>query len=82
MDRFEAPDGYRLTGRGPEVELIDPAWCPTGHPVEQFRRGFTQCTDWEHQGHTYWMCSCGQDIYRAPGAFVGEPLACMRKLSG
>lgn len=74
-DRGPPPDGYEWTGRQTEIRLIDPTWCPTGHPIESFRRGYTHCS--QHHGHTYWTCECGQDIYRAPGQFTGETLECI-----
>ena len=73
MHHKAPPDGFRWSGRTPhEIVLIDPATCPAGHPAEIVRRGLERCDDWAHDGHKSWTCRCGQDIYRADGAFVGE----------
>lgn len=67
------PDGFRWSGRTEhEIVLNDPEVCPAGHPAQLVRRGFERCTDWAHSGHNSWTCACGQDIYRADGAYVGQ----------
>jgi hypothetical protein len=66
----DPPDGFEWTGRGMEIRLIDPEWCPTGHPAMLIRRDFAHCA--EHRGHNAWTCSCGQVIYRHAGEFLGE----------
>ena len=68
------PDGYRWTGRQTEIELIDPDWCPAGHPVTSFRRGYAHCS--RHDGHTYWTCQDDHDIWRVPGEFVDRLDCC------
>lgn len=72
MSRPAPPDGYRWTGRGPEIVLVDPDTCPAGHPFTFGQRGYTHCSERSHHGHTYWLCACGQETYRAPGAFVDQ----------
>lgn len=65
----EVPDGYERWGEQ-GLRLIDPEWCPQGHPFEGGSRGFVPCV--EHDGHPSWRCPCGQKIYRHAGEFVGE----------
>jgi hypothetical protein len=65
----EAPDGYeRLPNGG--IRLVDPLWCPQGHPFVSGQRGYAACS--EHHGHPQWTCACKQKIYRHAGAFVDE----------
>lgn len=64
------PDGYAPWGEQ-GMALVDPVFCPAGHPIEHLSRGgVAKC--WEHQDHVMWRCACGQLIYRHDGAFWGE----------
>jgi hypothetical protein len=67
MDRLP-PDGYAWVDGGPGIVLVDPEWCPAGHPMELHQRGYAPCA--EHKGHPQWTCRCGQVIYRGGGEFV------------
>jgi hypothetical protein len=78
VERSDLPDCYAPWGEMGMV-LVDPVWCPAGHPIEQLTRGgVTHCSDPEHQPHLTWRCACGQPIYRIPGVYVGE-LECLPK---
>lgn len=68
---MELPDGYRWTGRGLEMVLIDPLWCPAGHPFEWGQRGPLDYCEL-HGQHNTWRCECSQQIWRVNGEFVGE----------
>lgn len=68
------PDGYRRRGEHGLV-LIDPDWCPAGHPFAFGQRGAPVLCR-EHDTHNSWICACGQWIYRAPGAFVDKLDCC------
>lgn len=72
MGRGLPPDGYRWTGKGMEIELIDPDWCPAGHPADLVKRGIHRCAVHGYAIHHEWTCSCGQLIWRVEGQFVGE----------
>lgn len=64
------PDGYERWGEQGLV-LIDPDWCPTGHPFAFGQRlSNTLCR--RHGHHHAWLCACGQRIWRVPGAFVDQ----------
>lgn len=74
--REPLPDCYAPWGEM-GMALVDPTWCPAGHPLLKFTRGgVTHCADRSHEAHLTWACSCGQLIYRIPGVYVGE-LACL-----
>ncbi|GAA0739290.1 hypothetical protein GCM10010199_63090 [Dactylosporangium roseum] len=66
------PDGYAYIGGGPAMQLIDPVWCPTGHPAELIRRSTYRCQAHGNVLHPSWTCSCGQEIWRVAGEFAGE----------
>ena len=68
----EVPDGYRRAADGVGLVLIDPIYCPAGHPFEfGARQSIVRCE--KHGTHYSWICACGQWIYRVEGAFVGSP---------
>jgi len=73
--RGEPPDGHRWTGHGTKMELVDPLWCPQGHPILAFRRASVPCP--VHHRDYAWYCSCGETIYRDSGAFTDEPPLCL-----
>lgn len=72
MERLPPKDGYEWTGRTPtEIRLVDPLFCPAGHPADLVRSSHINCE--RHRVlHPEWWCSCGQKIWRFEGAFVGE----------
>lgn len=64
------PDGYEPLPDG-GIRLVDPLICPGGHEFAWGKRqGVIPCR--EHRDHSWWICECGQQIYRVSGAFVGE----------
>lgn len=70
MTKGPPPDGYRWTGNGWEMALIDPTECPAGHPFRFGQRTFAHCE--EHRGHPAWRCDCGVEMIRdhGDGTFV------------
>jgi hypothetical protein len=78
MERPPLKDGYEYTQAAPstEIRLIDPVWCPAGHPTLLTRRSEVNCQ--QHRAlHHEWTCTCGCIIWRFEGAFVDE-LPCRR----
>lgn len=71
-DRPPIPDGYEYAEpTGTQIRLIDPVWCPAGHPAVLTQRSHINCQ--EHgELHHYWTCACGQVIWRYRGTFVDE----------
>lgn len=67
---MELPDGYEWIDGGPAMRLIDPEWCPQGHPMQLVQRGWNHCKAHDH--HKRWTCGCGQQVWRVGGQFVGE----------
>jgi hypothetical protein len=63
------PDGYRWTGNGMEMVLVDPARCPECGRAWPFgQRTYTACA--RHRGHPAWQCGCGAKMIRLDGVFV------------
>lgn len=69
-DEHSPPDGYEWVDGGPGIRLIDPEFCPSGHPFELYQRGYAPCI--EHRGHPKWSCRCGVVVFRDAGEFVTE----------
>jgi hypothetical protein len=79
MSKPELPDGYAWVDGGPAIRLVDPQWCPAGHPAVVVRRDLPRCE--QHRYHHAWTCRCGQAIYRHDGEFVGV-LGCVTRNYG